>query len=441
MNGNYIVKNKNGIIISFCFENNNIFLKEYSADKWLDKGCLAKSVRGDFSVNISDEGDLYLLCQRLQGDIILINNKDNLWNEKVILKSKIESVNNILFYALIHKTEMELIYIIDHENKKSDIMAQNAAKGLNSPAVIIDSALSLPEGIFKMQKIKNSHYIVFYQKRNSENQLGYREINADKRSDYISLFKTGYRITDSSFVADESGIHFLYIVKSMFSSQLIYRKKDEKGLNNPIVLYEGQTINLCSIFFAKDILYASWIINKQLFYCISKSEGNEFERAVRDKKYNSVNWSKANYLGFDNMNKETLLTNEIFCDNKKNYEPVFIPDIYEQFYKANYFEKPEPLKETNQNKETDEGILIQLERMKNQVEIAQKQSNEKDRQLIQLNNILQAKNRELLKVENNLTKKIKELKAEINLLKAEKNNNILKTPENNPQDEKNKTDN
>lgn len=425
MNGNYIIKNKDGFVLNFYYEDEGIFFKKYNDDKWEDRGRLIDGVRCDFSVNLSDEGDIYLICQNIRGDVILLNQNNNTWQEKIILKSQNENGNNILFYSLINKEEMELVYTIDYGNKKSEIMTQSInKKGGNSGAELVDYALSLPEGCFKMQRLKDSHYVIFYHKREGENQLGYKEINRKNQSEYMVFHKTGYRIIDSSFLADKNGIHFLYIVKSMFSSQVIYRRKTDNGLSSPIILYEGQGLNLCSLFYVKGILYASWIMNRQLYYAVSKTYGEKFDKVIRDKKYNSVNWIKANYISFKNMNKDELLTNEIYTENKKDWEPACILDFYGEFYKQKTEtisnEKKQAVSAAETEEPNNESVKIMIERMKNQVEIAQKQSNEKDRQLIQLNNVIQAKNREIIRIESTLSKKINELRAENARLKEEK---------------------
>lgn len=416
MSFSYVIKGKNRALTSFFYNNNSIFYRSYIEGKWENKGSLINEVKNNFSVNISDEGNIYVICQGLNGDVILINNEEKIWKSRVILKNKGDNSANILFYAFIKKSEMELLYSCDYDGKNSKIMRQRVLKDKKSQgAEFIDNALSIPEGCFKVQKFDKG-YVILYQKRENENQLCYREIIDNTVSEYMLCHKTAYKIVDTAFVRDKEDIYFLYVIKGMFSFQLVFRKKDKNGLSLPKIVYEGQSINKCSIFCSKGDIYACFSMNKQLFYAKSQNKGEDFSRPVRDKRYGGINWEKAFFCGYGEY---SFKVNEIFIDKDRGSFPMG-----EEFFDG-FYEKEElrnEIKDKNKlfNAQEKEKLEIENEKLKNQLEACLKRCEEKDRQIINMNNIIQGKNQEIIKAESRLIEKINELRAENERLKSEK---------------------
>lgn len=420
MSGNTIVSCTNRNKLCFYYNDGGIYYNELEGEGVKQGVCLTENVRRDFSVNPAENGEIYIICQGIEGDVYIISRIGDKWEKKTIIRRSSTGTNNILFYSMLNRGGMELIYLVDYGNKDGRIMRQYIEKnGKSRGAEPVDGCLSLPEGCFKIQRISSSRYIILYCKRTGENQLGYMEISGEGRSGFIPVYKTGYRITDSSFTVDKNGIHFLYIVKSMFSSRVIYSRRGENGFSTPVVLYEGQGIGVCALFFARDSLYAAWTANRQIYYTVSHNRGESFEPAARDKRHNGISIIKAAYLKLGEMKTEDFAANEIFTDYMLN--PVFMSDFCLKNEKktidAGQYKKERDHREnTAENKKQEYDINV--EKLKNRLELAQKQIEEKDRQIVRLNDTIQRRNADYIRAEKMLTAKIVHLRQEIEALKA-----------------------
>lgn len=431
MVSSFLVKDNFGSLWGFSYNNSAIFYRQYIEGKWKENGILINSMRKYFTVNISSQGKIYVIGQSLEGDVILCSNNDGDWKSKVILKNANNSLANILFHAIIDKSEMTLLYLVDNEGIGKIFYQKISNSKADCENKIIDNALGIEESFFKVEKNKDK-IILFYQKKERENQLGYRVFTLNNfSSSFIPLHKTGYKFIDTSAICFNGSDYFLYIVKSMFSTQLLFRKNTDNTLTSPTLIYEGQGISSCDIFYSKGKLYAFFIMNKQLFYAYSINDGETFSRPIRDKKYSSFNWEKAEALGFNDLE---FNAKEIYVDKNKGNLPEInmIKEFFEGFYNKNNKNENRQVNESSLNRNVNdniknninefkainaEEIKIENERLKNQLELLGKDNEQKNKQILSLNNLLQSKNKEAMLIEARLTEKIKELKEENERLK------------------------
>lgn len=412
MQNNYIVRTKYKTLMSFYYTTDGgIYCKIYEDESWGKSKLIIANVREYYSVCMAENGTIYLFCQNMQGDIILCKNEENKWTQNIILKNRQGSAQNIIFNAMITDTGMSLVYNVPIKNEKLHYLTMQTLsdKGKWQEANRIDKIDSLPDSIFQFQPIRKNHSILFYQKRMPETNIGYREITPEKAGVFNSVHTTGYQLVDYSFLTTNNNIHFLYIIKSMFSSQIIYRRKEDYGFTNPVIIWEGQKLSNCNLCIINDDIYVSWIFNAQLYYCISHNKGDSFERPVKYKKRLSFSPKKAIYLSYDKMNENDFVCRELFVDNLNVPEILFLPDFCSNFYPVKDEVKPEMVQSISK----DENIYDEnLEKVKNQLFLSKSQLTQKDKQILQLTNLLQGKNEEIVNIDNNWKIKTKRLLAE-----------------------------
>lgn len=413
MQNNYIVRTKDDRLLSFFYTvDRGIYYKEYDG-KWGFQKPVIEGVRECFTVNMAKNGDLYLFCQMISGDIVLCSLENGGWKNKVILKNKSSKVYDIIFYAIINDDSMDLLYNLKSENGSDFIIKQELDKhGHWKEAQRIDEAAALNGSIFQLQTIDSGGFIIFYQKRMPEINLGYKEFENSHCSEYNIFHKTSYRIVCSSFLAEKGRIHFLYAVKNLFSYQLIYRRRDAEGISNPTIVFESQGISECSMFITNGKLYVLWISGGQLYYSMAECGDDDFSRPAKYRKQNVESVVKAIYISpADNSN---FICRELFLEAKRPSGIIFVPEVYADFY---------PLTAVAEQKkqEKQEAVINTYDRLKNQLSIYENQISTKDQQLLQLNNIIQSKNEEIVRIEANYIRKIKSMTEEVKRLKAQIN--------------------
>ncbi len=482
MQNNYILINKNNEILSFYYgEGRTIYCKKLGSNNYPITSKIIQDVTDCFTVDIGPNKEIYVFCQNYNGDIILCKLEQNGFKNKVLFKNKSEMPENILFYPIFFKGNMSLIY--NTPNQNNNFLAIKTLVGGKSwtNAENIDTFSTLPNNIFYMQKISQDNIVIAYQKKSKDIQIGYKQINNGTISDFVTIHKTGYQVVDYSFIAFDNIIHYVYIIKSLFSSQVIYRRKDENGVSSPIVLFEGQKIKSCNINILNNNLYCSFIVNSSLYYCQSEDFGSSFLGISKYRKPISQDIIKAKFISSYNFDNNYI--NEVYIDSKNPLNIYMLPEILPKLFNHNQSvndESYQPVnnseekfitnlnnqvinnfdsadEKTNNNKapeqlrnaiplENDFMANFNLEEfskfnlsknnissieknidtsynnvdnnfiLENKLKMLNEQLNEKNSQILKLNNIIQNKNNEKTDIEVALRQKIKNVENENDIL-------------------------
>ena len=441
MENQYIVKVNAEKFLCFYFKNNTIFVKEIIGGKISSEKVIANNVRGNYTVTLCKNRMVYLFCQSLSGDIIHFKIKNDTWNKNIILKNNGKNSKNILFYCIENGSQMSLIYNIPmaeapNSPNSFDIMKQtfDGKENWSAPEKI-DSILSTSDFIFQIYIISPGHGVVFYQKNmgNSENNIGYREFNIDGIGKYTSVYATKYRITATSFLPAENGIHFIFAVKNIFSTRIIYRKKGMSGINDYIILSETNQVESCEISIIKDSVYAFWKTPMGMFYCISKDNGNTFSKAYKYSKKITGPLKKASYLSFEEMSENKFYVNSLYTNQNDIWDIKILPDIYDNFITETNSKNSEKnalppipqfesvknaeetfnkeatiIKEYKNSINTSDKFNTTIEVLNNKINMLNEQLIFKNKQIEQLTASLQRKNEEILLNEKVWRKKYKD---------------------------------
>ncbi len=449
MKNTYVVKTESRFLAFYYGEGRAIYMDEIKEDK-IAKKKVIENVYSCFSVSIDKKGKIYIFCKKEEGDLMLITEQQGSFNISILFKKDILNLpNNVIFTPLFFENNTSFIFnYYDNITMQNFISIKTFVENRGfSKKENIDTFSISDNNIFEIQKIKNNDLVMIYEKRDKEIQLGYKQLLNGKFSEYVPFCKTGYNIIDFSFFASYNSIHFLYIVKNIFSCHVVYRKKDENGLTSPTILYEGQNIKSCNIALIDNSIYCMYVIGSSLFYTISKDFGASFLPALKHKKAFSQQIIKANFI--TNIEDESTIFNYIYTDYKaplniqliqeipyfqnirNNRKDDFISDLSNQHILPNkdndnekynnYIEidKKYRIVEENDfmaqfnpelfkniiNDKTNNLRQENLNIIKNKLEIAKRQLNEKNKEII---NITKAKDEE----EKRLKEKLKYLEEE-----------------------------
>ena len=380
MLSHYIIKKKSGIMNIF-YENECIRYKNWGSD---EKELIC-GVSPYFTVNIDDRGRLMIFCQNMQGDIILCTESSGQWKDVTILENSRSERQKMIFYCITGGGSMSLIYNIPADNI---IMRQNLGKnGIWEAPEKLDDIYDGGSEIFKVRVINGYHVLLFYRKKTPDLQIGYKEITKNKSSGFNVIYSTGYNISDSSYITDGENIHFLYIVKSMFFNQVVYRRKDGKGLSGSMVLFEGQGVRDCIVQIINGKLYCCFICSGRLLYRVSENNGSSFEKTKGYEKPVSSAISKVEFICEGNNNK--FICSEVYTNGKNSSEVYFINEYL--------YTSSEERKE--KNIEDDE-----YRKMKNAMIMYKKEIEKKENIISDMNEMLREKNAEISRLEREYRK-------------------------------------
>jgi len=426
MQNTYIVRLKNNSqMCLMCFyyvKDDGILYRTYDNGKWSEANTLIKNARLNYTVTLDESGKMYVLCQNNYGDVLLYSNQDDeyaKWTEKTVLKNKGQRVHPITLYPIISGHGMGLIYNVPIADDKSSHLIRQSynARGQILPASKVDKIIPMPKFMFQVQAVTPRHVLVFYQTKGYDYNLGYREMTPDSQSRFNIFHSTSNKITDVSFLTTNDSIHVLYIVRSLHSEHLIYRKKEEAEFSAPVVLCEGEALENCLLFFADGNLHATYISGDQLYHSISENNGDSFSRPVG--YYSKVCESpvKAAYIdgtndlnGFDCKN----FIREVYVDSNMPWKIQVVPDICKDFY------PPILVKEASYEEKAVEPCAIESDELKKIIYALRNELEEKEKAIMSLSNQLTMKNEEISQLDflrkesqRKLLKRVEELERDM----------------------------
>ena len=326
MKNTYIVKKDDKLISFYYGENKSIYMQKSNGNEVYETKVI-DNVLDYFSVALSEKGQLYIFCQDTHKNVKLVLVSGEYFKTTTLFEQDFNIPHRAIFSPLFFNQNIGIIFNSLSSNSKENYISIKTLlenkKFTKTENIDIFSVGG--NKLFEIQKLNDKDLIIAYEKREKEIQLGYKEVLNGKISPFISFHKTVHQIVDFSFLAFNNSIHFLYIIRNLFSSQVIYRKKDENGLSAPIVLYEGQKIRDCSIAFIENKLYCMYISNFNLFYSVSNDLGNTFSNVFKYKKTFSQNIIKADFI--NNCNNSKIYLNQVYVDYKNPLNIQFLPDI------------------------------------------------------------------------------------------------------------------
>ncbi len=382
----------NNLWYFFYSPDGSICYSIYSNKHWSNPVTVVSDVSYNFSVNLTSDDDIYVFCQDSSGNVMVCLYKDKEWTQKVILENKSNEIHNINFQILFNNQTLDLIYSMPIAEKNSQMVYQykDSNNKWTSPQ-ILDTIIPFKFTPFAIQKVNDNISVVFYEKKGSECSLGYREFSPTlkKWGNFNNFHTTSYMYVDQSFLTTEDTIHVLYIVKTTFSNQLIYKYKSGSDWSSPIMLYEANKIDICSLFIVDNQLWAIWYINSKLFTCVSQNLGKTFNKPSRYQGNYIANPMKANFITNIKQKEEKLYLREILLCDYPIPEILLIPHLYPDFYNLELNTKVEVIHKASTEPTVramvnDDSFKDQMSILKNKITSYEQKINEQNLQITSL---------------------------------------------------------
>lgn len=405
----FILQTTDNHLWYFFYSNyNSICYSLYSNKHWSNPVTVTKDVNYNFSVNLTDEDNIYVFCQDKLGNVVLCLYENEKWTSKIILENKADEIHDINFQMLFSSQSLNLMYSMPISGEKNaQLIYHSKDKNKWASPQILDTIIPFTYTPFTLQKISDTHSIAFYEKRGNDCALGYREFSSTlkKWGNFNPFHSTSYTYIDQSFLTTEDTIHVLYIVKTSFSYQLIYKYKNGSEWSSQLVIYECNKIDICSLFILDNQLWIIWYINSQLYTCISQNLGKTFSKPSRYQGHYISAPMKASFISNLKQKEEKLYLREILLYDQPIPELLLIPELYPDFYEVN---SNIPIELTHKNEInyntttepmiTDTSLVERIDILKNKNLSCEHQLAEKNSQittLIKEKNIL-SKTKEIL---------------------------------------------
>jgi hypothetical protein len=317
----YIARTADRLVYAFFYsEENGICQRIYNGGRWSAALSIAVEAVAGFTVSLGPDGMFYILYRDGEGfPHLLCGGKDG-------------------YEALsIEERQMSSPAVVA-SNKGCFIISEEDLSGLEKTA----------ECAFRAQIIRNDHCILFY---NEPNGFGYKEINFTKSSEFKPVHVKGAphisKVQKFSTLATAENVHFLYIVKNMSGSRLLYRKRHKTGLSAAVTVCEsGMFFNMdsCWLFIIKNRIYAAYMSAGSLYICVSDDEGQSFRKPLKYRNKLCEYTAKAAFLTTEPPDENEFAVREVYVDSLHPWDVQVLPDVYPDFLPVAMFTKDEIIK-------------------------------------------------------------------------------------------------
>jgi len=360
LKNNYIVRLSCGKLICFYRDTKkNLCYRAYKSF-WQSEKILYEEIQKNYTVTITENDDIYIFFQDANGNILLLTKKASQedFSQRIVLKNQSDTVKNVLFKPFLSKNQMSILYNIPSENKTHKLVLQPMSEnGTWQQSKEVDTFLEYKNSLYDIQEMSNSQYISFY--KNRENNIGFREITKERWGDFNSIYPSNPNILDTVFLTTTHGIHCLAIVKTMFSSQLIYKAQTNNGLTSPKIICETPNIETPLISIAKNNIYITFVANNQLYMSVSEDGGLTFKNIEQFKQKFCKEPTRAIYISNKKMDEKNFFIRDVYVDSLKPWDIQFMPDLVSDFFFVPTPQKKEPqpvIQEKEQTKEESQNF-------------------------------------------------------------------------------------
>ena len=243
----YIIKSEKDISF-YYYSSGKILSRKRNSEGLSPETTIARDVRSDFTLSLSDSGEAYIFCRDNMGNVLTIKNDGNGYTGRTILENKSGRDNNALYFdARTNGSSMDLIYNVPTGGKgNNDIYFQSLGKEKSAP-VLMDSVFALRNDIYRVCTVGGIRVVSYF--RNKQRlSLCYREVMEQSIGPLNTVFSSGGAFTDYSVFGSKDGMYFSAVLTNVFSSRLLFRKRTAAGFSDAVPAAEMNMINSPLIF-------------------------------------------------------------------------------------------------------------------------------------------------------------------------------------------------
>ncbi|WMJ81120.1 hypothetical protein RBU49_02395 [Clostridium sp. MB40-C1] len=327
----YIIKQSDGTVWNFCFDEKlGLFYRILIDNRWSESTVISKNSSNNFSVVLFPNDSIYVLYQNLDNNIILsAYNSDQQWKEKQILQNTKKDMLEIYFKAILNENRMHILYSIsNNKTQVATFFHQIVDENINlSQPKVIDTVNVYGSRPFIINASKENSILIMYQKSMDKYQLGYRELKNDAWSNFHIIEKNSYPYSDYSLLWFKETIYFIYIRDNKNSKVLVYCNGKYPRFNRN-ELFESINIDSCLLFILKDNIWINWIDKNNVYSSFSINNGKKFSMPPHYEVIDFKEAIKANYISNLNVDKESIIIDEVYIENKDKLNYIMLSNIY-----------------------------------------------------------------------------------------------------------------
>ena len=328
MSSYYALKAPERVYFIYRTEDGALICRHNEKGRLSPEVCLLDGARKHFTAALRN-GEPVLFCQDEEGNTLMFAERGGEWFSRPARHNP--GCRDMLITPMFGEHGMYIIHNEEEGDGKYLCGRHTNEKGVWQPALRIDAYLPLYREPYEAQATSASHTLLFYQSGAGENLLGYREITPTRFGPYQRIH-SGKNIMDASFLTTEDAVFALFVVRSVFSSQLLFRYRAEAAFSAPLLLWEAPKIDDVLLMFINGKLYATCVSGNRLYTAISENRGASFSKMDIYKGKFCFEPAKAAFAASVPQREDTLFARQIYIDRNAPWDAQMTPEMYEKFY-------------------------------------------------------------------------------------------------------------
>lgn len=327
----YVARTGDGLIYAFYYAaGNGVCQRVYEKGRWGAALSLAVEAAPGFVVSLGNDGKFYVLYRDMSGILRLLTGDKGGYQAGPF---DIADEGDMHLLA----TDKGLCVLNEERGEDARLVCRTVVKGKEVKKRDFGGYIRTYEGAMRLQRLKDDHALLFY---HGIGTFGYREMNMGSETDFMPIH-VGAGVSFYSALTAADAIHFLYVVRSMLGSRLMYRQKHQAGLSANLTICEAPRIDGCVLFIAGNRIYAAYLAAGVMHLTHSDDGGASFRRPARYRSKLCESPIKAAYL--TQSSEKNLALREVLVDSLNPWDVQILPEIYPDFYPLSYSQgEPEP---------------------------------------------------------------------------------------------------
>lgn len=343
MNRYILLKTDKNELYLFYYSEGSIYFKQLAKNQNISPIKIISDVSDIFSVWY-ENSFIYLLASTDSNAVLCRYNGK--WNSKK-LNFSIPNECTKLFFTTAENS-ISFIYSVKENHNNEYLYMRYMLDDRWEQPIKISEILSFGNSPFLIG-MNNNNIKIYYRLSDKTIKFFSMSVKDCKLTESISFLATNMPCIDLSVLTENNSSHLLYLAKSSFSSQLIYKGCINDCFGKARILWEGQNGRGCSISKEKGAMYAIVHTNSSSYKIPIESISKP--QLVKQ----SYDLRKAEYLNFfDDFSPNRI---------EFNLSDFSFPFMNDDF--VPYIQAQKPVSTANQSNSHD--YLLQLEETNNRV--------------------------------------------------------------------------
>lgn len=274
------LKTTEGHMVVFYMEHNRVYCRRQTIEGWHPPLCIAEGV-ATFSL-CAYEGYTYLLYPTTNGRLLLAASMDlEHWQHRPLWQEGDRRWQNTACFMTPQKDALHLIYAQKEMDSAYAVLEYSIfQKGTWQSHYQISPFLPMLGSPFLARRLGENHIILYY--RTQRNTICAREVllSPFTLGSPVPLLQMNGQCIDISILEDAQTIHMLYIVRTLFRTQVVYRYKQSTNVSRPYVVWEGGSCEHCLLYQEADHLVLFWTVGMQPMRCTCDIAQNGIQNSL-----------------------------------------------------------------------------------------------------------------------------------------------------------------